>query len=72
MKNQAFVHEEYPKACRYCEFGTLSYDGQSVFCVKKGILSLDDVCRRYVYDPLKRKPMKRMNMGEYTAKDFEL
>jgi hypothetical protein len=73
MKNQAFVYEEYPKACRYCEYGSLSFDEQAVLCPKKGIKELDDVCRRYVYDPLKRKPMKKPALKQvFTAADFEL
>ena len=73
MKNKAFVQEEYPKACRYCEHGRISSDGKSVLCPKKGILLPDDVCRRYIYDPLKRKPMKRTRGNEqYSLSDFEL
>ncbi|MBR4868126.1 MAG: hypothetical protein IKU10_03130, partial [Clostridia bacterium] len=58
MKNQAFVSEEYRKACRYCEWGRLSFDGSAVLCPKKGVVEPDDVCRKYVYDPLKREPMQ--------------
>lgn len=42
--------------CKYCEKATpLATDGKLV-CAKKGVVSADYKCRRFVYDPLKRAP----------------
>jgi len=73
MKNQEYIEEEYRKACRYCEHGFLSFDQTAVLCRKKGIVQPDDVCKKYVYDPLKRVPMKTQSgTANYTAEDFSL
>ncbi len=73
MKNQEYVHSEYPRCCRYCEKGTLSFDESAVLCEKKGIIDPDDCCRQFVYDPLKRVPMEvGSSFGEFTPEDFSL
>lgn len=73
MKNQEFVHSEYPKCCCYCEVGELSFDGGAVLCVKKGVVDLDDCCNHFIYDPLKRVPQeKKLALSGYSAEDFSL
>ena len=73
MKNKEFISEEYRKACRYCERGRLSFDGQFVLCVKRGIMPPEDCCKKYVYDPLKRTPLKpKAQTVSYAAEDFSL
>ncbi len=56
MKNKDYISNEYPRSCRFCEKGRPSFDGSAVLCPRRGILSPDDCCKKYVYDPLKRKP----------------
>jgi hypothetical protein len=41
--------------CEYCRFGNL-IDDDHVICVKRGVVGSDDACRRFRYDPLKRRP----------------
>jgi hypothetical protein len=41
--------------CGYCLRGNEIGDGD-VICVKKGIVSSDDACLRFVYEPTKRIP----------------
>ena len=73
MKNQEFVSEEYRKACKYCERGRLSFDGRFVLCPKRGIMSPEDCCRKYVYDPLKYTPMQpTLPKQTFSAEDFSL
>ncbi len=73
MKNQEYIHEEYRKECQYCEHGMLSYDETVVLCPKKGMMPPDFVCKKYVYDPLKRKPMKSKTPAHtFTAEEFQL
>lgn len=73
MKNQAYIHEDYPKACGFCERGSLSFDGTAILCCRKGIMDPEDCCRRFVYDPLKRIP-KRLSLpsDDYCPEDFTL
>ncbi|MBR6548946.1 MAG: hypothetical protein IKT68_05305 [Clostridia bacterium] len=73
MKNQEYVEQEYRKACRYCEHGQLSSDQTVVLCPKKGIVETDYLCKKYVYDPLKRVPQQpRATMTDFSAEDFSL
>lgn len=60
-------------SCSYCAHGA-PIDGGKVICVKKGIVSLWDKCRRFEYDPLRRDPetpSKPMTAG-LKAEDFEI
>ena len=41
--------------CEYCRFGNI-LDDKHVICLKRGIIGSDTACRRFQYDPLKRKP----------------
>lgn len=41
--------------CAYCSRG-VRLDETQVMCIKKGIVSADESCRRFQYDPLKRVP----------------
>lgn len=73
MKNQEFVHSEYPKCCFYCEKGNHSFDQSAVLCKKHGIMDPEDCCDKFVYDPLKRVPLERKSSFEgFTAEDFSL
>lgn len=57
--------------CEYCKHGTSSGD-KTILCLKKGILEADSYCRKFSYDPLKRKPEKKAELPEYSQADFEL
>lgn len=45
-------------SCRYCTYGMASSDEQTILCPKKGVVTCEYACRRFQYDPLKRKPAK--------------
>lgn len=47
------------RVCAYCEFATVLEDGQNVLCNKKGVVRDNYSCRKFIYDPLKRKPVCR-------------
>lgn len=72
MKNKLLEKKKYPAACEHCKHGRLSPDEQSVLCVKNGIVELDGKCRRYSYDPLKRRPKKPLLINRADPSDFEL
>ena len=42
-------------ACTYCQHSAPAGEDCCI-CVKKGIVSLWDSCRRFSYDPLRRVP----------------
>ena len=70
--NKKLFNKSVVKKCDVCKYSTLSEDGESVLCVKKGILDRDDICRKFVYDPLKREPQKKAKLPEYSAAEFKL
>ncbi len=41
--------------CAYCQLGR-PLGGAQIICVKKGVMTVDDSCRKFRYDPLKRVP----------------
>lgn len=71
MKRDKSKSEISPK-CEYCVHGRLAADEETVLCPKKGIMRLDDACRRFQYDILKRKPRKAPELSGYSAEDFAL
>jgi len=47
------------KYCKFCEHaGTLS-DPDSMLCDRSGVVDASHCCRRFRYDPLKRKPRRK-------------
>ena len=71
MKKQVLGAGVDPK-CRYCRFGTLVTDGNTVLCVKKGVRDKDASCSKYRYDPLKREPRRPAALPSFADNDFTL
>ncbi len=47
--------KDQPKICAFCFYGQ-DYGRDGILCSKKGPVSPEDHCSKYVYDPLRRKP----------------
>lgn len=47
---------EIEKYCIYCEHSVILHDEDFVLCRKHGVVSSLHKCRKFAYDPLKRKP----------------
>lgn len=60
------------KACRNCQYGRKTTDGEKILCTRKGIVEPDYSCRRYCYDPLKRVPRRMPSLPDFTPEDFKL
>ena len=60
-------------SCSYCTHGT-KISGEEVACLKRGIVSSGGSCRKFKYDPLKRKPPMPavLDTSSYTQDDFKL
>lgn len=69
---QSLLNAKIRPACMYCAVGKLSCDGESVLCVKKGVMQPDSSCRAFRYDPLKRVPERKAQLPSYSAEDFSL
>lgn len=72
MKSKLLNKNAYEAVCRNCKHGRLSPEGDTVLCIKKGIVDPDGSCRRYSYDPLKRVPRKMPAVREANPEDFDL
>ena len=61
------------RSCAYCQYGA-KLEEDVILCSKKGMRGIDDSCRRFKYDPLKRVPhkAKAMDFSKYTEDDFSL
>lgn len=46
------------RVCAYCEHAAPLPGQDTVLCDKKGVVNGGYLCRRFVYDPLKRKPKR--------------
>lgn len=69
---QSLLNAKIRPACVYCAVGKLSCDGESVLCIKKGVMQPDSHCRAFRYDPLKRVPQEKAKLPEYSAEEFSL
>ena len=58
-------------SCRYCTYGMASSDEQTILCPKKGVVTCEYACRRFQYDPLKRKPQKPIRQT-FQKEDFTI
>ena len=56
--NKALFNDEIEPMCEYCVFSRGDVGDGNVLCPKKGVVSFDYMCSRYMYDPLKRKPKR--------------
>ena len=61
---------DYEKVCLFCEFATPLRVNDNVLCKFKGVVSEDFVCRKFAYDPLKRRPMPRPDLPTLSKDDL--
>ena len=65
--------KKMPRSCAYCAFGTKLND-EEVLCIKRGMVCVDNSCRKFLYDPCKRIPPKQKaaDLSKYDSDDFSL
>ena len=67
-----FNKKDITPSCSYCAHGRLAPDKESVLCYKKGVESLDYACKKFMYDPLKRKPVRPRAIEKFEESVFSL
>ena len=72
VKRKLTEKKKYAAVCENCLHGRLSPDEETVLCIKKGIVQPDGTCKRYSYDPLKRRPKKPLLIEQADPADFTL
>lgn len=60
------------KSCLWCIYAKKSEYTEEIFCKKRGVTTANDYCRKYKYDPLKRKPDVQRIAGNFSNDDFLL
>lgn len=65
--------KKMPRSCSYCLNATKLNDTE-VLCIKRGLVSTDKGCRKFVYDPCKRVPpkAKTLDFSDYDKENFSL
>lgn len=58
------------RSCLYCARGAVMEDGQ-ILCVKRGVLTEQDNCRKFKYDPCKRIPVKAKSLDFSKFEDYD-
>lgn len=61
------------RSCLYCTCSTKLNEDQ-MLCIRRGIVSADNKCRKFRYDPFKRIPAKpkALDLSKYDGDDFSL
>ena len=72
MFKQRYFGKRVAPACAYCKLGSLTADGRTVVCARKGVTAPYDSCSRYRYDPLKRVPARQASLPSYHEDEFKL
>lgn len=70
--NKKLFDKTLPKKCEYCAHSFPLGDEGEMVCRKKGMVNIDDYCRKYKYDPLKREPRRQLISDNYSPEDFAL
>lgn len=65
--------KKMPRSCTYCQHGT-KLNEEEILCVKRGVVCVNRVCRKFTYDPCKRIPPKPKapDFKKYDQDDFSL
>lgn len=59
-----------PPRCEYCRYSVKNNSGK--LSCPYGAGTLEDTCKRYEYDPLRREPQSLPTLPKFTADDFKL
>ncbi len=52
------------RMCKYCEHSVDFVDKDKMICSLKGVVSVDYLCKKFTYDPLKREPSKTLRVPD--------
>jgi hypothetical protein len=61
-KSSKYFDKNTEPSCSYCGNGKRISDGTQVFCKIVGPVSLKHSCNKFQYSPLKRVPVKQINI----------
>ncbi len=60
--HKKYFSKSIPPKCDYCHFGKRAKSGDKILCEKSGLVDCTYSCAKFVYEPLKRIPVKQLKM----------
>ena len=63
-------NSDYQNICLFCEHATQLKINNNVLCKYKGVVEEDYVCRKFIYDPLKRTPAPKPKLITLSKDDL--
>jgi len=72
MKQKLLNDRDEAPQCALCEHGHQVEGDDEVLCPRNGVMKPDGKCRKYKYDPLKRKPKQAKLNTDFDESDFSL
>lgn len=71
FKSSLFRKDITPR-CAWCQHGQTKQDGSVVFCPRKGVMAPTGSCRKFLYAPTKREPLRQQKLPDFSSEDFSL
>lgn len=59
MKNKSTEYE-IERFCAFCEHASPLIDDTEMLCFHRGVVGKRFTCRKFIYDPLKRQPRRKI------------
>lgn len=72
MADKKFYKSDIIPKCGYCLNAKSISGGKEFFCLKNGLMSYDDFCKGFKYDPLKRIPKAKGIGRDFDPEDLKL
>jgi hypothetical protein len=66
------IEARIEKKCCYCEHATPIRETTGYICKRKGVVSYNFKCRKFVFDPIKLAPALPAKPLQFTAEDFKI
>jgi len=60
--HKKYFSKSIPPKCDYCHFGKRAKSGDKILCEKSGLVDCTYSCAKFVYEPLKRIPVKQLKI----------
>ena len=64
--------KDIAKYCAFCEYSSDLKTNDEMVCIHRGIVDKAFTCKKFKYDPLKREPVSKPKLKEYSDKTFSL
>jgi hypothetical protein len=67
-----YLTKKYDPSCALCLHGKPAPDGSCVLCSLRGVMRPNSSCKKYEYDPIKRRPDRTPQLPEFDPEQFAI